>query len=522
MSAAPSVEMPIRTSTGLTDDAVPEFDPHTTTGVLAERLQAWKHACGYLEDYMSAMEKAHGKQAKEYEKVLKTISNPLREGHHFDQNVGGIAGFFENMRSNTQAMINTSIETEKSIKGSVLPILERLHKEIKHKAKELESGAGASAKEVEKLRNTTQKQIELLGEKTAAFDSTGGKFSGTDDPYIVRRGVVHRLSNQVIAENNHSNDLISVQNNFQVFEGNIIHTLQQAMQAFAQLSGGQSEKITALHNDMLGTIQCVPKEFEWINFVSRCSDVLVDPQEPARSIDNVTFANEDHPSTKALIEGTLERKSRNKLSFGWSTGYYVVTPSRFLHEFKDTDDNRQDPKPELSLFLPDATIGIPSENKFNIRGKDKSGTLSSKFAGTTELSFKAHTAADAQKWFHIIQAVCGATAPAEANSDPSSPASPAAASPAAVGAASPSSTAAVVDEKAAVPATDDLKMNTPIASPPVASPVAAAPAAATPAHQPQETGILGTPVTSAAQTAALTAVQGHAKVDEKPVVGSAI
>lgn len=424
------------------------------------------------------------------------------------------------MRANTQAMINTSIETEKSIKGSVLPILERLHKEIKHKAKELESGAGASAKEVEKLRNTTQKQIELLGEKTAAFDSTGGKFSGTDDPYIVRRGVVHRLSNQVIAENNHSNDLISVQNNFQVFEGNIIHTLQQAMQAFAQLSGGQSEKITALHNDMLGTIQCVPKEFEWINFVSRSGDVLVDPQEPARSIDNVTFANEDHPSTKALIEGTLERKSRNKLSFGWSTGYYVVTPSRFLHEFKDTDDNRQDPKPELSLFLPDATIGIPSENKFNIRGKDKSGTLSSKFAGTTELSFKAHTAADAQKWFHIIQAVCGATAPAEANSDPASPASSAAAV-----AASPSSTAAVVDEKAAVPAADALQMNTPVASPPVTSPItspiATSPAAAT-AHQPQETGILGTPVTSAAQTAALTAVQG-AKVDEKkPVVGAAI
>jgi hypothetical protein len=39
--------------------------------LLAERLQAWKHMVGYLEDYVEAVEKIHGRQAKEYEKVLK-------------------------------------------------------------------------------------------------------------------------------------------------------------------------------------------------------------------------------------------------------------------------------------------------------------------------------------------------------------------------------------------------------------------------------------------------------------------
>jgi hypothetical protein len=32
----------------------------------------------------------------------KTIQNPLREGSHFDQSLGGVAGLFENMRQNTQ------------------------------------------------------------------------------------------------------------------------------------------------------------------------------------------------------------------------------------------------------------------------------------------------------------------------------------------------------------------------------------------------------------------------------------
>ena len=62
----------------------------------------------------------HKTHAKEYEKILKvglcvfaicligevtdlsqSVSDPLKEGHHFDQNLGGIAGLFENIRTNT-------------------------------------------------------------------------------------------------------------------------------------------------------------------------------------------------------------------------------------------------------------------------------------------------------------------------------------------------------------------------------------------------------------------------------------
>ena len=36
-----------------------------TAGLLAERLQAWKHAVGYMEEYMGAVEKIHKESAKE-------------------------------------------------------------------------------------------------------------------------------------------------------------------------------------------------------------------------------------------------------------------------------------------------------------------------------------------------------------------------------------------------------------------------------------------------------------------------
>ncbi|KAK1759490.1 PH domain-containing protein [Echria macrotheca] len=356
------------------------------------------------------------------------------------------------MRTNTQALINTNLETEKNIRGSVLPVIERLHKEIKHKAKELAHGAQKGAKEVEKARNTTQKQIELLGQYTASYESTGHKSHASDDPYVIRRGVLYRLHKQVLEENNHRNDLIAVQTNFQVFEAHIIRVIQEAMEAFNTFAGGQAEKVRALYSDMLGAAQRVPPDFEWKAFMARSGDALVDPNEEPRSVEAIQFPNMDHPSTKPLIEGTLERKSRNKLSFGTQTGYYVVTPSKFLHEFKDSDNYRKEPTPELSIYLPDATIGVPNGEKFSIKGKDRSGTMGSKLAGTSEFNFKAHTAAEAQKWFEAVRLATGTTSPAPVTSPTPSP--PAAVDDSKKLEAAPAAAAATSEKPAVAVATD--------------------------------------------------------------------
>ncbi|EKD15157.1 PH domain-containing protein [Drepanopeziza brunnea f. sp. 'multigermtubi' MB_m1] len=408
-SASHPLTMPTRsvsTSSAMSsDEAIPGNDPSNTSELLAERLQAWKHAVGYLEAYITATEKVQRAHSKEYEKVLK--------------NMGGIASLFETIRTNTTGLANIHLETEKNIKGSVLPILDRLHKEIKNKSKEITAGAGKNAKEVEKVRNITQKHIELLGQHTAGFGVSGGKMSANDDPYVVQRGVYHRLGKQILEENNNKNDLINVQNNFALFESHIIEVIQQAMMTFNQFVGGQAQKVEQLYGEMLGTAQAVPLNFEWAGFVERNKEILVDPQTPDRTLDGITFPNQDHSCTRAVIEGTLERKSRNKLSMaGYSTGYYVVTPSKYLHEFKDSDNLRKDPTPELSIYLPDAVIGTTNGEKFNVKGKDVSKGIGGKFTGSSELQFKAHTASDANKWYEAISSVVG-TAPA---SEPLSPA----------------------------------------------------------------------------------------------------
>jgi hypothetical protein len=414
-----SATLPNRSSTIDTDEAIPEEDASETTKLFHERLQAWKHACAYLEDYVIATEKMHTHTSKEYEKVLKTVNSPLKEGHHFHQQNGGIAGMFENIRANTQGLANSHSETAKTLKGSVLPIFERLHGEVKAKTKELQKGAGKASKSVEKARNISQKHIEALGTHAASFDSRGGNVKATEDPYILQRGVYHRLNKQVIEENNNRDDMIQVQNNFAQFEAHIIQTIQQGVAQFNQVTSNQAEQTRNMYGDMAANGQQITPNFEWEGFIQRNNNILIDPNSPKRKVENITFANQDHASTRPLIAGSLERKGT--MLKRYDAGFYVVTPSRYLHEFKSDDDFAKDPTPENSLYLPDCLIGAVDGVKFNIKGKDASKGAMSKMSMSHEYRFKAHTPADAQKWHDVIYSVSGGATGSAPSSTPTSP-----------------------------------------------------------------------------------------------------
>lgn len=348
--------------------------------------------------------------------VRQTISHPLREGDHFSQrstNVVGVATMFEVLRANTQGMITSNVETQKNLKETVLQDLKNLHNEIKDYSKRLSHSLNRGAKAVEKSRNTTQKHIELLAQHVASFPASGADLTPADDPYVLRQGVIHRLYRQISDENSHRTELITAQAQFKDFETNVVKRIQKAMEDFNGLAGGHAERIRGLYSQVLQTAQNIPPEFEWQEFRKRRADVLVDENEPPRELNHIlpTVPNNDNPATRALIEGSLDRKSRNKLSWGYNTSYYVVTPARYLHEFKDNDPMHKDPQPELSIYLPDAIIGAPKDEKFHVKGKDKSKGITSKLAGTSELQFKAHSVAEAQKWFDVIRNVTGALGP---------------------------------------------------------------------------------------------------------------
>ena len=306
------------------------------------------------------------------------------------------------------------------MKGSVLPIFTRLHAEIKNKNKELTKGAGKGSKAVDKARAVTQKHIELLGQNTATFDSTGGKSDAAYDPYVIQRGIYHRLNKQIQEENNNKQDMLAVQNSFSSFETHVLTTIQQGIAQLIQILNQQNDNQTLMNNDTLAKAQAIPQDFEWNGFVQRNTHILIDPNAPPRNLSTISFPNQDHASTQPLIAGSLERKS--KMLKKYESGYYVVTPSKFLHEFKTDDDFARDPVPENALYLPDCTVGAIDGAKFNVRGKDVSkGKLGNKISMTHELAFRAHTAHDAALWWEVIRKCAGQVTEEQPVSEPNSP-----------------------------------------------------------------------------------------------------
>jgi len=437
---APTATLPTHTVVD-NDDLIPDEDSSEATKLFLERLQAWKHACGYLEDYVSATERLVASDSKEYEKIFKTVNQPLKEAHHFDSNPGGIAGLFDTLRTNTQGLSNSTADTAKTLKSSVLPIFERLHAEIKSKSKELNKSAGKGAKAVDKARSATQKHVELLGQHSANFESNATGLKAHEDPYVTHRQIYHRLHKQVVEENSNRDDMLSVQNSFATFEAHVLQTFQQGLAQFDQVLATQANQARTHYGAVVGAAQQIPPQHEWNGFLHRNSNTLIDPSAPKRTVESIGFANQDHKSTKPLIAGALERKG--KVFKRYESAYWVVTPSKYLHEYKTDDDFAKDPTPENSLYLPDCLVGAVEDTRFNVRGKS-SGML----ATTREYSFKAHSPEIAKQWRDVIASVAGVS-----NNDPPEGSVPS--SPVVAGAEGsvPAATTAPVATTGAVPAT---------------------------------------------------------------------
>lgn len=306
------------------------------------------------------------------------------------------------------------------LKSTVLPTFERLHAEIKNKQKDLDKGAGKQSKALDKARTDTQKHVQRLGSSSASYNSATAK-DAENDPYVLQRGINHRLHKQFLEENASRQDMLSVQNNFAQFEAHVVRTLQQGLGQFDSAVAGQADQQKQLYNITTQTAQAVDPSHEWNLFVRRNNSVLVDPNGPPRSLANATFPHQHHESTKPMIQGALERKGGMLRKY--DVAFYVVTPSKFLHEFKSEDDIAKDPAPELSLFLPDCTIGALNGNLFSLKGKDVSkGKVGAAMSLSKEYELRANNGRDAEMWYRVISNLAGLK-PGQAAASPTSPSS---------------------------------------------------------------------------------------------------
>lgn len=387
--------------------------PIDSSDVLIRRLEAWRQAVIVVASYASNVFSTQQGTTSGLEKQRRAVAEPPQfgglsvQGGQMGTTVDSpVAQMFVTLSSEIEGQIGESERFAQSIKQSIIPGLETLAADLDRQLKHVRSQFSKGSKEIEKLRESTQRNIEYLGRTVATSGAPQpGKAEVKYDPYLWHRRVKSAAQEQISRENTQSENFLAIQQTFAALEKHIIEVLQRSIGSLAQLQGQFSESahgsaVTVNH----AFAKVVPSD-EWARFVESNEQFLTPESGYQRDPQNVTFANHNDPSTQPLIEGSLYRKGTYLKSS--KPGYYVLTRAGYLHQYESAD-HAQDPHPVLSLYIPESEIsGLPARGSGDLSFKIISKDAGKVIATRHKYSFKTSSYEELAAWYAAISKVSG-------------------------------------------------------------------------------------------------------------------
>ena len=381
-----------------------------STTILILRLEQWRKGLQVVHEYVQGYQHMHAGVTAHLEKTLKSISElpsfsqpqELQSQSASDApNPSSLSNVFPNLQSNINSLLQKSATATNGIKTSVLPPLEQLQVDIDKHYKALKIQGGKGIREVERARETTQKAIEQRGRVTSSFGTRALTYQ--EDPYVIHRRVEAAVLDQISKENIQAEAALGIQRNFATLEHSIIETLRQSLVSLTNMNESFDNDERDINANIAKLFTDIDMEKEWAQFSMTNSEHLVPSSNFQRDPQYVTFVNQHHASCQPLIQGPLQRKGTVLKSY--NQGYYVLTPSGFLYQFKHPEP-AQDTMPEMGLYLPECQVSKSNrigKYTFLVVGKDaqKKITTRHKFA------FKTSSQQELDQWYSAICRITG-------------------------------------------------------------------------------------------------------------------
>lgn len=366
--------------------------------LLVGRLEKWKHNINLILRYAESHASSQASLTSGLEKTCKIFQDQHQAGSEPEAHKSGIDEVLGAIFVETEGLLRASEIAATNIKQSVIPPLEELLAEIDQHHREIKDNSVSAMKDIEKLRIHTFKHMETLN---GVVNSGAIPTENRDDPYIVKRQMVGVLNSQLGRENDHARNVVAIQTNFAKFDSKVVQTIQTSLRDLEAIVSEYNNSSTNAHRAVSEKYSAVEHDQDWNVFQESNKDVFLPTKGFQRDPANLEFENKDHIYTKAIIEGPLNRKARVLRSL--QLGFYVLTPSGFLHGFK-SEDAIKDPLPEVSLFVPECEIeplDPRTPDEFKIYGKDRSSKLGTR----RNYVFRTLNAGDAQLWHEALYEV---------------------------------------------------------------------------------------------------------------------
>ncbi|GAA5909742.1 SLM1 family PH domain-containing protein [Sporobolomyces salmoneus] len=372
--------------------------------ILIERFSAWKRLVKNLITYFEGIADIESNTAKELAKLGGVIQVPFREGNQF-LGEGGVQDIFYGVRERTRLIADHHANLAKTVEGSIVQHLQKLRTELKAHIKNIQQDTGKLAASVAKEREISTKMITDLARSITMLKNTPMGVHAKEDPWYTNSLVARQLQKQVHEENALQKSIIIMQQNSEHFEEGVVRAIQMAWSTFDEWNSRASSQVQETWATMGQLMRSVAPTTEWIAFASR-SEYLLDPDTPLRNPMTINYPGKDDPSVIPVHQGILERKKRYTKTYKES--FYILTPAGYLHEHLSSDLSKH-PNPELSLFLPECTLGAPTNpnarsHKFHIEGKKAiGGDVGQKnglFALDASFTFRARSHDEMLEWWN--------------------------------------------------------------------------------------------------------------------------
>lgn len=310
------------------------------------------------------------------------------------------------LHSNTNNLGVIHTDTDKKLRTHVLQPLEELREKIKSRHKNISDSGGKNLKQVTKMRAEASKAQATLEQTVTSWLSMPGdkrdqwiSSSKENDPFIQARYANFRLKEKIASEQQSLDQVKSDEEHLGLFEASVVRDLQSVFAALSEIMGNHFDEQKRMFAEVTATAQVIPENFEWEQFFQRNNTTLINKDTQTPSPGEIGSPEWEHPTNPA-IDGFLERKHTLK---GYSEHYYVVTFSKYLHQFSSQATKDDSSSPELSLYLPHCELHKVDGAKFNLKGKNRAGGIMSM---SHDIQFKCANPGQSEKWVEILRNAC--------------------------------------------------------------------------------------------------------------------
>lgn len=352
--------------------------------------------------------------------------------------------FLKVMRQKLGDGYTRAMDFQTKVQSQILPDLKQLQTEVEKKQKDYITYSNAEQKDLVQLKSSSSKVSQSLDLAVQEFERDNGNISisknRTDykkDPYLVKKNLLRDAALQVKAENNRIEFLANGETSLRSSESRILLELRRIFDLLTEFIDENFGGVVKSFDILRDTLNRIPDDYEWSNFLEMNKQYLITASSDInsnneslsktmsnlsvnsnksnfstntitnnpykRNIENVTFRNYQHPSTRPLLEGVLARKeSTLGITSKYNSYYFVITPSHYFYGFPSRSiDSFQ---PNLVLYIPECETKIKNgslngEFTFILRGRN---LLTIVPKPKKKYVFKASSSQDFNTWWNVI------------------------------------------------------------------------------------------------------------------------